>query len=47
LFSGLKQFSNWPTYPQIYVKGELIGGLDIVKDLHSSGELVATLNGQQ
>lgn len=28
---GLKTFSNWPTYPQLYVKGELIGGLDIVK----------------
>lgn len=44
---GLKKFSNWPTYPQVYVKGELIGGLDIVKDLHSSGELEATLKGQQ
>ena len=28
---GLKSFSNWPTYPQLYVKGELIGGLDIIK----------------
>lgn len=28
---GLKKFSNWPTYPQLYVKGELIGGLDIIK----------------
>lgn len=28
---GLKTFSNWPTYPQLYVKGELVGGLDIVK----------------
>lgn len=28
---GLKSFSNWPTYPQLYVKGELVGGLDIVK----------------
>ena len=28
---GLKKYSNWPTYPQLYVKGELIGGLDIVK----------------
>ncbi|KAK6622256.1 hypothetical protein RUM44_002063 [Polyplax serrata] len=40
---GLKKFSNWPTYPQIYVKGELIGGLDIVQELHKSGELLATL----
>ena len=29
--SGLKKFSDWPTYPQLYVKGELVGGLDIVK----------------
>ena len=43
---GLKKFSNWPTYPQVYVKGELIGGLDIVKDLKESGELAATLRGQ-
>jgi len=38
---GLKTFSNWPTYPQLYIKGELIGGLDIVQELHSSGELSA------
>ncbi|ROT78317.1 glutaredoxin-3 [Penaeus vannamei] len=31
---GLKTYSNWPTYPQVYVKGDLIGGLDIVKELH-------------
>ncbi|KAI8148091.1 thioredoxin-like protein [Fennellomyces sp. T-0311] len=37
---GLKAYSNWPTYPQMYVNGELIGGLDIVKELVSSGELV-------
>ena len=43
---GLKKFSNWPTYPQVYVKGELIGGLDIIKDLEGSGELAATLKGQ-
>ena len=42
-FSGLKKYSNWPTYPQVYVKGELIGGLDILKDLQKSGELGATL----
>ncbi|KAI9318136.1 thioredoxin-like protein [Dichotomocladium elegans] len=36
---GLKAYSNWPTYPQMYVHGELIGGLDIVKELVSSGEL--------
>ncbi|KAM4032258.1 glutaredoxin-3 [Anomaloglossus baeobatrachus] len=43
---GLKTFSNWPTYPQLYVKGELIGGLDIVKELKESGELVSALKGE-
>ncbi|XP_076006309.1 glutaredoxin 3 [Genypterus blacodes] len=43
---GLKTFSNWPTYPQLYVKGELIGGLDIVKELKESGELEAALRGE-
>ncbi|KAG8517491.1 Glutaredoxin-3, partial [Galemys pyrenaicus] len=36
---GLKAYSNWPTYPQLYVSGELIGGLDIVKELEASQEL--------
>jgi glutaredoxin-related protein len=40
---GLKEFSNWPTYPQLYVNGELVGGLDIVKELKESGELLSTL----
>ncbi|OON22364.1 monothiol glutaredoxin, Grx4 family [Opisthorchis viverrini] len=40
---GLKTFSNWPTYPQLYVKGELIGGLDIVKEMAASGELEEAL----
>merc|ERR1712110_544677 len=43
---GLKKFSDWPTYPQVYVNGELIGGLDIIKDLKESGDLVTTLKGQ-
>lgn len=43
---GLKKFSNWPTYPQVYVKGELIGGLDIIKELKEAGELVASLKGE-
>ena len=42
---GLKKFSDWPTYPQVYVNGELIGGLDIVKDLKESGDLESTLKG--
>lgn len=41
---GLKTYSDWPTYPQVYVKGELIGGLDIIKELLAGGELNATLN---
>lgn len=40
---GLKKFSNWPTFPQVYVKGELIGGLDILQDLAQNGELVQQL----
>ena len=40
---GLKTLSNWPTYPQLYVKGELVGGLDICKELQESGELVDIL----
>lgn len=36
---GVKAFSKWPTYPQLYVKGELIGGNDIVTELKNSGEL--------
>jgi len=41
---GLKEYSNWPTYPQLYVNGEFIGGVDIVKELYAEGELVDTLN---
>jgi Grx4 family monothiol glutaredoxin len=36
---GLKEYSNWPTYPQLYVKGEFIGGCDIVLEMHKNGEL--------
>jgi monothiol glutaredoxin len=36
---GLKVYSNWPTFPQLYVNGELIGGCDITLDLYESGEL--------
>ncbi|XP_010786854.1 glutaredoxin 3 [Notothenia coriiceps] len=43
---GLKTYSNWPTYPQLYVKGDLIGGLDILKELKESGELVSVLKGE-
>lgn len=37
---GLKKYSNWPTFPQVYVKGELVGGLDVVKELVAAGEFV-------
>eukprot|EP00198_Chlamydomonas_reinhardtii_P014360 XP_001703697.1 glutaredoxin, CGFS type [Chlamydomonas reinhardtii] len=40
---GLKEYSNWPTYPQLYVKGELVGGCDIVLEMAGSGELEALL----
>ncbi len=36
---GIKQFSNWPTIPQLYVAGEFIGGADIMREMYQSGEL--------
>jgi monothiol glutaredoxin len=44
LRDALKKFSNWPTYPQLYVNGELVGGCDIVLDMHRSGELKKLLS---
>jgi glutaredoxin-related protein len=41
--SGLKEYSNWPTYPQLYAKGELVGGCDIVAEMAAAGELKAAL----
>jgi len=43
LREALKAYSNWPTYPQLYVKGELVGGCDIVVEMYRSGELKALL----
>ena len=40
---GIKEFSNWPTVPQLYVKGEFVGGCDIVRDMGESGELAELL----
>jgi monothiol glutaredoxin len=40
---GLKAYSNWPTFPQLYVDGKLVGGADIVRDLHRSGQLAPLL----
>jgi monothiol glutaredoxin len=41
---GIKQFTNWPTIPQIYVKGEFVGGCDIVREMFQSGELAEELS---
>ena len=40
---GVKEFSNWPTVPQLYVKGEFIGGSDIMMEMYEAGELQALL----
>lgn len=36
---GIKQFSNWPTIPQLYIKGEFVGGCDIIREMFETGEL--------
>jgi len=43
LREGIKAFSNWPTIPQLYLKGEFVGGCDIVREMHATGELKALL----
>lgn len=43
LREALKRYSNWPTYPQLYVKGELVGGCDITLEMYHSGELATLL----
>jgi monothiol glutaredoxin len=43
LRDGIKQFSNWPTIPQLYIKGEFVGGSDIVSEMFQSGELATLL----
>jgi monothiol glutaredoxin len=43
LREGLKEHSRWPTYPQLYLDGKLVGGCDIVRELHASGELASIL----
>jgi monothiol glutaredoxin len=44
LREALKAYSNWPTFPQLYVRGELIGGCDIAMEMYESGELQALLD---
>jgi monothiol glutaredoxin len=43
LRQGIKEFANWPTIPQLYIKGEFVGGCDIVREMHAAGELKALL----
>ena len=43
---GIKEYSNWPTIPQLYVKGEFIGGSDIMMEMYESGELQQVIDGQ-
>ena len=43
---GIKEYSNWPTIPQLYVKGEFIGGSDIMMEMYESGELKQMLGAQ-
>ena len=43
---GIKEYSNWPTIPQLYVKGEFIGGSDIMMEMYESGELKQVIDGQ-
>jgi monothiol glutaredoxin len=42
---GIKVFANWPTIPQLYVKGEFVGGSDIIKAMYDNGELKSLLDG--
>ena len=43
---GIKEFSQWPTIPQLYVKGEFVGGCDIVREMYENGELQSFLKDQ-
>ena len=41
---GIKAYANWPTIPQLYIKGEFVGGADIVREMHQQGELQKLIN---
>lgn len=41
--NGIKEYANWPTIPQLYIKGEFIGGCDIMREMYENGELKAAL----
>jgi monothiol glutaredoxin len=45
LREGLKEYASWPTYPQLYLDGKLVGGCDIVRAMHARGELAPLLKG--
>ena len=47
LREGIKAYTNWPTIPQLYVKGEFVGGADIVREMYESGELAEFLKGKE
>ena len=44
---GIKEYANWPTIPQLYVKGEFVGGSDIMREMYQSGELQKLLTGEK
>jgi len=44
LRQGVKDYSNWPTIPQVYIDGEFVGGCDIMLQMHRSGDLIETLD---
>ena len=46
LREGIKTYSNWPTIPQLYVKGEFVGGCDIIREMFQAGELQSLLKGK-
>ena len=43
--NGIKEYSNWPTIPQLYIKGEFVGGSDIMMEMYESGELQKVISG--
>jgi len=44
---GIKEFSDWPTIPQLYIKKEFVGGCDIVKEMYENGELIKLLDSKE
>lgn len=44
---GIKEFSNWPTIPQLYIRGEFVGGSDIMMEMYENGELQQLVSGQK